>query len=80
MSSNNTLSLALNESFTLTPFEIVNITVRPNVSASILITITASNTKLYDRIVFLSGDAYTAWTTDSYLYAYIQDNIVDIFG
>ena len=80
MSSKNTLSLALNESFTLTSFEIVNITVKPNVSATIHITIRASNTKLYDRIVFIDGDAYTAWTTDEYIYTYIQDNIVSIFG
>ena len=78
--SNNTLSLAVSESFTLLSFEIVNITVRPNISASVLITITASNTKLYDRVVFLEGDVYTAWTTDDYLFKYIQENIESIFG
>ena len=78
--SNNSLCLALKESFTLISFEIVNIVVKPDVSATIHITITASNTKLYDRVVFLDGDAYLAWDTDSYLYTYVQDNIVSIFG
>ena len=78
--SNNSLCLALKEYFTLISFEIVNITVRTNISASILITIKASNNKLYDRVVLLDGEAYLEWDNDDYLYTYIQDNIVSIFG
>jgi hypothetical protein len=80
MSFDNTLSLTLTESFTLTSFEIVKVVLTPNVSASIAITITASNGKLYNRVAFLEGDAYLAWQTDSYLYTYIQSNISTIFG
>lgn len=29
---------------------------------------------------FLEGDEYLAWTSDDYLYTYIQDNIRTIFG
>ena len=80
MSSNNTLSLALTEYFTLESFEITAIRVIPNTSACIDITITASNTKLYNRTLSLTGDKYTAWTTDDYIYTYIQENIATIFN
>ena len=80
MSSNSTLSLFVSDSFTLDSFIIEKITVIPNVSASINIVITASNGKLYDRTVFLDGVIYTAWTTDDYLYTYIQNNITTIFN
>lgn len=80
MPSNNSLSLALTESFTLESFEIVSILVKPYTSASINITITASNGKLYDRVAYLECDEYIAWETDSYLYTYIQANISTIFG
>jgi hypothetical protein len=80
MSSKNTLSLALTESFTLESFEIVSIVVKPSTSASINITISGSNGKLYDRVAFLEGDEYLAWETDDYIYTYIQANITTIFG
>jgi hypothetical protein len=79
MSSNSSLSLALNESFTLDNFEIIAIRVIPHTSANIDIVITASNTKIYNRTLLLDGDNYTAWIDDDYLYTYIQNNISTIF-
>lgn len=75
----STLSLALTESFTLESFDIVSILVKPTKSATINITIHASNGKLYDRVVYIDGDEYLKWETDDYLYTYIQANISTIF-
>ena len=42
--------------------------------------IKASNGKLCDRVVFLEGDDYVAWTTDDYLFSYIEQYISRIYG
>jgi hypothetical protein len=77
--SKNSLSLEITESYTLDSFEITYINVIPCFSATISITITASNRKLYDRVFQLVGQDYFDWTGDDYLYSYIQSNISDIF-
>lgn len=76
----NTLSLAITESYTLDFFNIIKITVEPNQRAVIEIEIMGSNGKLYNRILALTGEDYTDWVTDDYLYSYIQKNISTIFG
>ena len=76
----NTLSLVISSTFTLTSFTIYKVIVTPNECASIHITIETDDGKLFDRVAFLSGEAYTLWETDDYIYKYIQDNIVTIFN
>ena len=78
--SDNSLSLEISETFTLQSFTINSMHVIPKTSASIKITISADNGKLYDRTVFIDGQVYLDWTTDDYLYSYIQENITTIFG
>ena len=78
--SDNSLSLEISETFTLQSFTINSMHVIPKTSASIQITISADNGKLYDRTVFIDGQTYLDWVSDEFLYAYIQSNITTIFG
>lgn len=78
--TNNSLSLAITESYTLDFFNIEKITVEPNQRCVIEIEIMGSNGKLYNRILALTGQDYLDWATDDYLYTYIQNNITTIFG
>ena len=75
----NSLSLEISQKFTLISFTIDTVIVTPNMNASVNITITASNGRLFNRVAYLDGAVYTAWSTDDYLYKYIQDNISIIF-
>ena len=79
MSFDNTLSLALTESFSLESFEITAVRVIPSVSVCIDILIKASNTKIYNRTICIDGNGYKEWITDDFLYKYIQENIKEIF-
>ena len=77
--ANNSLSLAITETYTLDFFNIEKVTVEPNQSCVIEIEIMASNGKLYHRTVALTGQDYLDWISDDYLYTYIQNNIAIIF-
>ena len=68
------------ESFELHSFTISILRVIPLTCASIDICIYASNNQMYNRSFQLSGQAYLDWTSDDYLYKYVQDNIEMIFN
>lgn len=74
------LSFSVSESYTLTSFRITGVDVVPGISANVNVIITASNDRVFARTVSLVGDAYTAWTEDLYLYAYVRENIGAIFS
>jgi hypothetical protein len=74
------LSLVKTETFSLDSFVINKVSVVPNISAVIEITIYASNNKSYDRTLLIIGEDYNTWVTDDYLYTYIQKNIEYIFN
>jgi hypothetical protein len=77
----SSLSLVITEQvYTLQSFRIERVSLCVGVSATILIEIEASNAKIYNRTFYISGQEYQDWTTDDYIYAYIQRNIETIFA
>jgi hypothetical protein len=65
----------------LLAFNIVSVSVVPNVSASLYITFITDTTAILSRMVTLTGDDYAGWgSDDSYLTAYVAENISTIFN
>lgn len=75
----NNINIDITTTITLYNFEIKHILIIPSTSATITITIHTSHLPV-DRIVFLQGESYFAWSTcDDYLYDYIRENIKSIY-
>jgi hypothetical protein len=68
------------ESYDLESFTISILRVIPLTCASIDICVHASNGQIYHRSFQLAGQAYLDWSSDDYLYKYVQDNILEIFN
>jgi hypothetical protein len=81
MSSTHLLNFQIKpDAFVLESYSINIIRVIPLTCATIDISITASNNKIYQRSIQLNGQEYLDWTSDDYLYKYVEDNIDKIFN
>lgn len=75
----SSIDVTIESSITLYDFEIKQILIVPSTSATLTITIRTSNLPV-DRVVYLIGDSYFAWSSDdNYLYDYIRKNIHTIY-
>ena len=61
-------------------FEISNVMIIPNTSATISIFVYCDDNTLQERIFMLIGKNYDDYVDDTYLYNYIQTNIEEIFN
>lgn len=77
--SANTLSITVSENYTLDSFVITQVDVIPSTSAIIYVMITSSTGRVFARTINLTGDEYTAWQSDSYLYEYVASSLEKSF-
>ena len=72
--------IIITKEYILQSYEILYINLKLNESASIYIMIFYNNDETAERSFTLNGQDYTDWTTDDYLYEYINTNIISIFN
>ena len=70
----------INKQYVINSYEILYINLKLNESASIYIMIFFSNNETVERSFILIGQDYTDWTTDDYLYSYVNTHIEKIFN
>ena len=72
--------LIINKQYIIQSYEILHINLKLNTSASIYIMIFYNDNETVEKNFNLIGKDYTDWSSDDYLYSYINDNIVKIFN
>ena len=72
--------IIITKQYIIQSYEILYINLKLNESASIYIMIFYNNDETIERSFTLNGQDYTDWTTDDYLYTYININIQKIFN
>ena len=72
--------LIIKKEFILQSYEILYINLKLYESATIYIMIFFNNDETVERSFVLIGQDYTDWTTDDYLYSYINTHIEKIFN
>ena len=72
--------IIINKQYIIQSYEILYINLKLNESATIYIMIFYNNDETSERSFTLNGQDYTDWTTDDYLYTYINNNIQKIFN
>ena len=65
--------------FTITHYEIINITITPNLKAIIELLFFCTNGSIYRKNYTLQDKEYTDWLDDSYLDTFIKNNLAKIF-
>ena len=72
--------IIINKQYIIQSYEILYINLKLNESATIYIMIFYNNDETSERSFTLNGQDYTDWTTDDYLYTYINNNIQKNFN
>ena len=77
----NPKPFTISKSYTITHYEIFNILLIPQISAVIQVWFYDDRATRYERSFRLIDKDYSDWTTDDYLYEYINrpDNFLRIF-
>ena len=65
--------------FTITDYEIINISITPNVKAIITLLFFCTNNSIYRKNYTLQDKEYSDWLDDSYLDSFIKNNLAKIF-
>ena len=72
--------LIITKEYIIQSYEILYINLKLNESALIYIMLFFNDNETVEKNFLLINDDYTQWTTDDYLYTYINDNIERIFN
>ena len=72
--------IIVTKKYVIQSYEILYINLKLNISGHIYIMIFHNDTETIEKNFTLIGDDYTNWSSDDYLYTYINDNIVKIFN
>ena len=72
--------LIIKKEFILQSYEILYVNLKLNLSGHIYIMIFFNDTQTIEKNFILKDDEYLKWTSDDYLYEYINNNIVKIFN
>lgn len=60
--------------YSIIAYEIMSITITPNLSANLELMSFCNNNQLYNKRYFLIGKEYTDWSTSNYLDFFISNN------
>ena len=72
--------LIITKQYIIQSYEILYINLKLNESASIYIMIFYNNNETIEKNFTLTGEEYSNWTTDDYLYSYVNTHIEKIFN
>ena len=65
--------------YNITHYEILNISITPNIKAKLELLFFCSNNSIYCKNYTLENEEYTNWVDDSYLDSFIVNNLSKIF-
>ena len=72
--------IIINKQYIIQSYEILYINLKLNVSGHIYIMIFYNDTESIEKNFMLIEDEYLKWSSDDYLYEYINNNIQKIFN
>ena len=72
--------LIITKQYIIQSYEILYINLKLNESSTIYIMIFYNDNQIVERSFMLIGQDYTDWTTDDYLYSYVNTHIEKIFN
>ena len=72
--------IIINKQYNIQGYEILYINLKLNVSGHIYIMIFYNDTETIEKNFMLIEDEYLKWSSDDYLYEYINNNIQKIFN